>query len=217
MTNITSNKNFEEIEHSDLEIIKLIWFNPRYVFKYLLNKNYQKWVLLLMILGGIAALLENTSSKDYGDKIPVYGVIIIAIIGGVFFGWIGFYIYSLLLSWTGKWLNGKADSDSLLLVIAYAQIPIAFGIIIYISQLLIFDTSEFSFDQIRNLETNLKLIAILLLGIEIILSAWSLVIGIIGISEVQKFTILKSIINLILPTLVVALPIIICVLILKAI
>jgi hypothetical protein len=52
--------------------------------------------------------------------------------------------------------------------------------------------------------------------LEFILGIWTIVFCVVGVSEVQKLSIGKSIVNLILPLLVFAIPIIIIVLIIKA-
>ena len=53
--------------------------------------------------------------------------------------------------------------------------------------------------------------------IEFSLGIWSLILCVIGISEVQKFTIGKSILNLMLPAVLIITPILIIVLIINAI
>jgi len=53
--------------------------------------------------------------------------------------------------------------------------------------------------------------------LEFILGIWTIVLCVIGVSEVQKLSIGKAILNLLLPILVFAIPIIILILIIKVI
>ena len=53
--------------------------------------------------------------------------------------------------------------------------------------------------------------------LELLLGIWTIVLCVIGVSEVQKLSIGKSILNLLLPVLVFAVPIVIIFLIFKAI
>ena len=115
----------------------------------------------------------------------------------------------MLLSWTGSWLGGQSNSDRLLLVIAYAQIPIVFTIAIFIIQLILFRTTEFSSEEILSLKLNEMLVLISLISLELILSIWSLILMVVGISVAQNFTIVKAVSNLILATLMLILPILI--------
>ncbi len=212
---MNTTDNSEEVYLTDFDIFKGVLFKPRDTYNFLVGQNYQKWVLILILLGGISGVLGDTSSEGYGDNLPIYGVILVSIIMGVLFGWLGYYLYALMLSWTGSWLKGEADSDRLLLVIAYAQIPIIFTIVLFILQLCIYQSSEFTYDEIVQLELGQRSLLIVLIALELILSVWSMVLAVIGVSVAQDFSILKSILNLILPSIVVGIPIILGVILFK--
>jgi hypothetical protein len=61
-------------------------------------------------------------------------IIGISIAAGGLFGWISTYFYSGLISWTGKWLKGTADTSTILHVLAYAMIPSIISLIFLIPQ-----------------------------------------------------------------------------------
>ena len=52
--------------------------------------------------------------------------------------------------------------------------------------------------------------------VQTFLGCWTVILSVIGVSEVQKFTITQSILNLVLPLLVILIPISILVLLYKA-
>jgi hypothetical protein len=37
------------------------------------------------------------------------------------FGWISYYIYAALISWSGKWMNGKGNTQLILRILSYAH------------------------------------------------------------------------------------------------
>ena len=94
MDDENNDYDFDSAELTDSEIIGSIWLEPKFIFEYLIQKNYRKWVLLLIVLGGISGRLAEISNDNYADHFP-FGPVILSIIGGAIFGWIGYYIFSL--------------------------------------------------------------------------------------------------------------------------
>ncbi len=208
MDDENNDYDFESAELTDSEIIGSIWLEPKFIFEYLIQKNYRKWVLLLIVLGGISGRLAEISNDNYADHFP-FGPVVFSIIGGAIFGWIGYYIFSFLVSWTGKWIDGTANSDTLLLVIAYAQIPIILAIAIYALELILFNTSQFTYEQMMALDMDQKLLFFPLFAVELVLSVWSIVLLVVGVSVAQNFSIGKSILNLLMPVLLIGIPLLI--------
>ncbi|MFY7964902.1 MAG: YIP1 family protein [Chitinophagaceae bacterium] len=188
--------DFYEVQSfTDKEIFTKIWISPRPIFKYINHFKYQKYLTILLILAGIANAFDRAERKNLlsGDSIVIS--IIGSIIGGALFGWISYYLYSSLIRFTGKWINGNADTDSILRVLAYASSPSIAGLVLIIPKLLLYNT-----DLYENILTYGFSI------VESILGIWTLVLYVVGISEVQQFSIGKAIINLILPALIIFIP-----------
>lgn len=198
----------ESLELTDGEIFTKIWTSPRLVFRYLNDNRYDKFVNILLILAGITKAFDKASTRNMGDNLPLIAVLAICIIGGGLFGWISYYIFAALISWTGNWLKGKGDTDSLLRMISHAMIPLIAAMILFIPQILVFGNELFQSD-INVYSTGLlsTLIYYFIFFIELSVSIWTIVLVVIGISEVQKFSIGKSILNMILPLLLIVVPI----------
>jgi len=211
MDNVEQRKNL-----SDWEIFTKIWFSPRKVFRDINDRSYGKYVPILLVLAGISSAFDQAISKDLGDKMPLLGVLGICIIGGGLLGWIGLAIYAALVSWTGKWLKGKGKERSILRIMAYASIPLAVSLICLIPQIGIHGNEIFESVDEYTAAPGLVLTIVfwlsLLLGV--VLGIWALVLSIVGISEVQKFSIGKSILNLLMPVFVIAVPILLLVILL---
>lgn len=208
-------QDFEPIEHfSDKELFTKIWMNPRPVFKYLTHIRHEKYITKLLILAGIANAIEKATLRNSGDKSSLITVLLGAIVGGALFGWLSYFLYSSLVRWTGKWLKGNASTDDILRVLAFATIPNIVGILFTIVEISFFGNSVFK-SQIGLLQNDTLHIALgYSLGfIGLVLGIWSLVLSVIGISEVQQFSIAKSIVNLMLPILVIFIPLMLLVLV----
>ena len=198
----------EEIKLSDNEIFTKIWFKPRMVFKYINDSQYDKYVYVLLILAGIMKSFDRAVDKNMGDNLSLIFVISICVFLGGLLGWISYYIYTALISWTGKWLDGKGDTKSLLRMTSYAMIPAILALVFIILQVGLFGIELFQsgFDV-----SSYGLVSIVIYFItlifEIILGLWSLVIFVIGLSEIQKLSIGKSILNMLLPVFIIIIPI----------
>ena len=215
------DENFQEeeqfIDLSDKEIFTKIWITPRLVFKFLEQKSYDKFVYLLLLLAGISNAFDRASSRNLGDMFSLIWIIGTCLISGALIGWITYYLYASLLSWTGKWLNGKGNTTSILRMLAHAMIPTIFALGLLIIQIATFGIGIFQSEidiEIYGLFSIFIFYGTL--SLEIIFGIWTLIIFIIGLSEIQKLSIGNSILNMILPVLIIFVPTVLIISLLKA-
>ncbi|HMR82813.1 MAG TPA: Yip1 family protein [Niabella sp.] len=209
MENIFDNP--EEYEYrTGKDIFLKIWSSPRAVFKYIIAQNYDRYVTALLMLSGISRAFDRAAVRNLGDKMSLWGIVAICIILGGLFGWVYYYIYAAMINWTGKWLKGLGDTKSILRVMAYAMIPSIVALLFFIPQVAIYGIEMF---KNKGDITGAGLISnILVYGsvfIELVLGVWTIVLFITGISEVQKFSIGKAILNVLLPIFIIFLPLLI--------
>ncbi|MEN8123114.1 MAG: Yip1 family protein [Bacteroidota bacterium] len=208
------NKN---IKLTDKEIFTQIWLSPRFVFKYINENHYDKYVFALLFLAGISRALDRASMKDMGDKMSLFVILGMSIVLGGLLGWISFYIYSALLNWTGKWLDAEGNTDAILRILAYAMLPSIVGLLFFIPPIAIYGNEMFKADgDIINAGLYSNIVVYGSIIIEAILSIWTIVLVVVGISEVQKLSIGKSILNILLPSFIILVPILLIVLIIQA-
>lgn len=210
------DKNPPEMKIYPNDIFFKIWTSPREVFKFINDYRYEKHVTLLLVLSGIARSFDRASMKNMGDHLSIWAIIGLSIVIGGLFGWITYYIYAALISWTGKWLDGKGDTQSILRILSYALLPSIVALIFLIPQIAIYGNEIFKSDgdiYSSGLFGNIVFYTSLLF--EVILSIWTIVLCVIGLSEVQKISIGKSILNLLLPIIIFLSIILVIVLIFK--
>ncbi|HEX8270607.1 MAG TPA: Yip1 family protein [Flavobacterium sp.] len=196
----------EKITMEDNLLVK-IWTEPRDVFRFVHKYNYDKYVIGLLLLAGISRAFDQAVQKDLGNTQSLQSIIIMCVTFGGLFGWIGYYLYAVLISWTGKLLDGKSSSRSILRILAYALIPSIVALALLIPQLAVYGAEVFREDGhittaswIGNAIFYTAVIGELTLGV------WSLVLCVIGISEIQNFSIGKAIVNLLLPIAFILIP-----------
>jgi hypothetical protein len=201
--------NKKQLYFTDKDIFTKIWTSPRKVFRFINDTQYDKYVKVLLVLAGISRAFDRASMKDMGDNMSLLSIIGFSVLVGGLLGWISYYIYAALVSWTGKWLKGQGNTSSILRILSYAMTPAIFSLIFLIPQIGIYGNEMFKSDGdiiSAGLIANIFVYSSII--IELILGIWTMVLCIIGISEVQKISIGKSILNLFLPIIVILIPII---------
>lgn len=165
--------------------------SPRQVFRYLHKHAYDKHVWKLMILSGIIGYMDASFFFIEGDIGRLFKNIFMAIFAGGFLALVLNYFYAYMLSWIGKFFDGTEDTQSILRVIAYSMIPSFFGILITVVQLIFYKSfliyGEFSVAS--------KIEYIIASASIFITVLWPFALIAIGLSEIQKFTIWKAILN----------------------
>lgn len=208
--------HFEEFEKYDVltdkDIFTKIWTEPRRIFKFINDTQYEKYLYILMIFAGMVRAFDRASSKDMGDHSSMFSIVFGCVILGGMLGWISYYIYAALLSWTGKWLNGAGNTSSIYRMMAYAMIPSIIGLVFVFLQIAVYGLGYFK-NNSDYLESGIagSIVFWISFAMEILLSITSLVFTVIGLSEVQKFSIGKAIVNLILPIAFIVVPIVLIV------
>lgn len=185
------------------EIFTKIWIYPRRVFRFIDQTGYSDFYFLLLMVSGAVSALQKRLDKGI-EPDDVHSALFLGLIFGALFGWVTIYIYASFISFTGNWLDGKAKTHRILRTLSYANIPFACVIIIQGIQLYFikYDILNASFS-----ENEATFIRHGFAAIKTVLTAWTILLYIIGVSEVQRFNLIKSILNLLLPMLIFLIPI----------
>ena len=208
----------ERTQISEKDIFIKLLTSPREAFKFINDYKYEKHLYILLFLAGMVRTFDRASTKNMGDNYSIWTIIAMCVIFGGFFGWITYYIYSALISWTGSWMNGKGNTQSVLRVFAYAFFPSIFILILLIPQMAIYGNELFKSDNdLYSLASMESIVLYVILFVEFALGIWSLILCVIGISEVQKLSIGKSILNLLLPAILFVFIILVLVLLFQVI
>ncbi len=194
---------------SDKDIFTKIWTSPRLVFKYINDNQYKKFMVLLLMLSGLTNAIERSIGKFAGSSAYVMGSLTGNIIAGALLGWIFYYLLSALLRLSGKWLKGQGDINSILNMLAHASIPKILAIVLMLPQIAVYGTNLFMAEEINENANVSKLIIVFGIGlVQVGLGLWSIVLSIIGLSEVHKFSIGKSVLNFLFAFLILVIPIV---------
>jgi hypothetical protein len=204
----TLNTSPEDQQFSDRDIFTKIWLSPRQVFKFINDYQYDKYVIVLLVLAGVAKALERASSNYYGDTKEIWEIVVTCVVVGGIFGWITYYLFAGIISWTGKWMEGEGNTESILRIMSFAMLPSIMALLILLIKVVIYGDDVFRSPEETGTGLLMSLWSYFFDFIHVLLAFWSIFLFVIGISEVQKLSIGKSILNLLIASLVLILPIV---------
>lgn len=194
---------------TDEDVFSSIWFNPRKVFSFINRYNYNKYIYLLLVLAGIANAFYKNADKDLT---PINLFFLVAL--GAIIGLIGNYIYAGLMSFTGTWINGKAQTSAFLRVIAFSSLPLVFSIAIALARFIIRGDGNFS-EEINSSNELTTYLEYLFIFLNALLGLWTFILMVVGVSEIQKFSLVMAFLNTMLPILMFVIPLILLVVVMK--
>lgn len=189
-----------------------IWIKPRETIRRIVTTKPRYQVYLLAALAGLGQFLDSASTRNWGDSLSFPVIIVICVLVGPFGGLLSIYITGALFRWTGSWFGGRATSDEVRAAIAWSLVPNLFSYLLWIPLLVLQGTEIFT-SSTTNIESN-PILGLLILGIlfvQIILSFWTLVLYLICLSEVHKYSIWKTIATLLTGGIILFVPLFILV------
>lgn len=176
-----------------------IWVHPRATIRRIVATNKDRSLWLLAAIYGFSSLLSSFQSFSFGSFFSIFPIFIIALILAPIWGYIAFSVWSWVVVWTGKWLKGSGDFRSVRAAYAWSCVPLLVSDVIWIAMLLLFGVMLFASPASGQMlpQGQTALLMVLLLA-KVVLSVWSLVIYINTLAEVQKFSALRAIGNIVI-------------------
>ena len=163
-----------------------MWTKPRTTIQSIVERDAERSIMLLASLSGISQALDKASTKNVGDTYPLFAVLLLAITGGVISGIVTLYIGGFLLKHAGHWLGGKASGDHVRAAIAWSSVPVAWGLLIWIPELLIFGKDLFT--SAGESIAAQPALYFSFLAVELVIAIWAVVIFLKSLGQVHGFS-----------------------------
>ena len=168
---------------------------PRKTIRMIVETNPKKGFYFLAGITVFSDYLMSAGRYFISFNMSFFLTSVFMLILSPFLGALLFYIVGWVLKITGGWLNGHAPSDQLRAVVAWANVPRI--IVLFLAFVLLLFAPGYYFTPLISGPVFLFIRFILF-----ITWIWQIVIFVVGISEVQKFSIGKAIGNYLLNLLV---------------
>ncbi len=175
-----------------------MWTKPKETIQKVIdfNPNYQLGFLSLIY--GFVSLMGSFQSMSLGYRFNFFLIILIGLVCAPIWGYIVFSVSSFLVFITGKILKGQGSFKQVRASFAWANVPLIANIFLWIVLFLFFQDKVFKdFPGGHVLQTYEIVVLFSILFLQLVLSIWVLVLYVNALAQVQKFSIIKSILNII--------------------
>lgn len=181
-----------------------IWTKPRETIRAILQYKVGYLFPLLSTIYGFALFLQASQNGSMGAKLPLWGIILGDLVAGFLVGLVVVNIGTALLYWTGRWIGGMGSYKEIRTALAWSYVPQLLNIAVWVLYMAVYGSNLFNADFMTQSFVG-KDLAVIFIGSILQLAAvvWAVVILLTALSEVQKFSIWKAIVNVLLPTLIV--------------
>jgi hypothetical protein len=172
---------------------RTMWFSPRVTIRRLVEAEVRPSWAPVVALAALSSALLNMQLDDTGalSASRSFMPVVIGVLQLLF----GVLVAPFLLAFVGGWFGGEADPTDIREAVAWSYVPIAVCSALWIPLLLIGGTRVFGRDWAS--ESGMHWIAVpMILGITVSY-IWSVPLLVGAIAEVQRFSIGKAILCLI--------------------
>ncbi|MBS0620801.1 MAG: YIP1 family protein [Verrucomicrobia bacterium] len=181
-----------------------IWVEPRATIRSIVKTNPRYGYLLLCILYGLPMALSASQNFSLVEKIPLWAIWVGSLVVCLFLGMIGIGVTSWLLHWTGKWIGGKGNYQTIRAAVAWATVPNSVTILMWVLLTGVFGGLVFDrhFAEMTYIGYQAGVVFIVFL-MQTIVSIWGFIILLKALGEVQGFSAWKALLNVLIPVVIV--------------
>ena len=180
-----------------------MWMHPKQTVQSIISfKPTYHFIVLSAIVGWPAAIqVAQLYSLSPSFSLPL--ILLMTVIAAPILGAIGISVFSGIAYFIGKGMGGVATFAETKCAIAWSNITGIFSVISYATLIAYFKEGWFSPAWVNMpVDRSMAYILFCLFLIQIISIGWTIYLLIQSISQVQKFPIWKSIVNLVLVSVV---------------
>ncbi|SCY54638.1 YIP1 family protein [Alkaliphilus peptidifermentans] len=165
-----------------------IWIKPKETVRAVINRNKNRGIIFLVFFGSYATVLRIVSFSDLIRILSLREIFLSVVVLGSIGALIFYYLVSVILQLTGRWIGGKATYKEIKLVNGYISITAIWCLVILIPQII--------------LVTLDKSTPPILTMFNILINIWIFIIYLKSLAEVQRFSAIKSLLNVSIVSLI---------------
>lgn len=185
-----------------------IWTRPRATLRLILDTDPRRGVFRLAAAGGITEFLNFATRPGLGDTFSIPVLLVLALAGGAVGGILGIFIFSSLVSLTGRWLGGRGGTVEVRAALAWASVPGIWGLLLWLPRAALLGEETFHALP-AGIQGNPA--AVLLYGLlqilNVLIGLWGFAISLKCIGEAHGFSAWRGLGAFVLAVLFVAVPI----------
>ncbi len=176
-----------------------IWVKPKQTVRALINYNIKYRFVVLSLLYGLPTVLQTAQNLSLGSVFSLPAIVLFCLVLSPLLGAIGLLLCTAFLTLTGKWIGGKTtflemrcavswtNSTNLITVLVWAALIAQFKEVIFYE----------GFVKMPMTLTEATWLTIYFF-IQVMVSVWSFILLLFAVSEVQRFSIWKALLNIVI-------------------
>lgn len=187
-----------------------IWRRPKKVFTALSEYPELKTSIVLIVFSALLSGTERMQNFWYLAHQTITLQVLMPFISGTAISVCASIGLILLLQLTGRWMGGKASLSAQTSVYGFATLPLGLIVFLILPNFFVYkNMQESSYMQQQTNSSFAYTLFLIFRFIKIGLSAWTLVLHIIGVATVQKFSYLKAFLNFVFASALIIIPLLI--------
>ena len=172
--------------------LKDVWLRPRRVFREMAARPVGITDYLLAAAQGIGNFLALYRHEGAGAHSSVEEILAKSFAYGVVAGVVSVYLMAVIYRRLGTRAGGKSTTNQVIHVLAYGGVPMAASLAIWVLTALLAGEATFVENPRADLEAFLALLLHLQFISYVLLLIWSIVLQVMGLSEIQGLTTRKA-------------------------
>jgi Yip1 domain len=172
--------------------LKDVWLRPRRVFRELAARPLAATDYLLAAAQGIGNFLALYRHEGAGAHSSVEEILAKSFAYGTVAGLVSVYLMAVIYGRLGTRAGGKSTTSQVIHVLAYGGVPMAASVAIWVLTALLAGEATFVETPRADLEVFLALLLHVQFISYVLLLIWSIVLQVMGLSEIQGLTTRKA-------------------------
>jgi Yip1 domain len=169
-----------------------VWLRPRRVFRELASQPIGRLDYLLGAAQGMVGWLAWSRTQNAGATDSVAGILGKGVVLGSLIGVASLYVMATIYARLGKRAGGSSTRNQVIHVLAYGSVPMAASLGIWVLTAVLAGEATFMQVPRPDLETFPALLLRAQFIAYVLLTIWSVVLQVMGLSEVQGLATRKA-------------------------
>jgi len=176
-----------------------MWTRPRATIRAIVTENPNRSLWLLAAIYGFSGILNAFQTAELGSRFPAWALVLIAMIFSPLWGYVLFSLWGWLVSVAGKLLKGEGSFGAVRAAYAWSCVPLAVNVVLWLLLVMVMGRQIFQnfVDSHLMSQAQILILFVLLIG-KMAFVIWAIVLYLNALAEVQKFSILRAIGNVII-------------------
>lgn len=182
-----------------------MWTSPRATIRAIVQENPKKGIWALSFIYGLTSLFNGFQSFPIAMQIGLIGMIVVTVILAAFWGYLVFAVWSWITVLIGKLFKGKGTFQTVRAAYAWSCVPLSINALLWILLVIFYGNLLFYGPQQHSMLSGsaVTILFLILIG-KIVFAIWSIVLFLQALAEVQGFSVLRAIGNVIVASIVLA-------------